>query len=129
MPYDTYQISPWRTTPHRVSAHRRFARVMEDPRARSRRWARLVVDEPQDMPAGTGAGGVPTLAHVGARFRWALCGTATEHVREIAELLLFDEPCRDDDARALAAIALVHRRADTYPNPGQGPNLNPNPEL
>ena len=102
---------------------------------------RVIIDEPQDALRGANVASPMSSGQwtslLGAALRaqqrrpcvWALCGTATEHVREIAELLLFDEPCRDDDARALAAIALVHRRADTYPNPGLGPNLNPNPEL
>ena len=74
---------------------------------------RVVVDEPQDALAATGweLAFHRAMRSAAPRTVWALCGTAAAHVGAIASLLLFDEPPEGEDARAMATVALVHRRA------------------
>lgn len=74
---------------------------------------RCVVDEPQDALAEPDWERVfhRAMQRADPRAVWALCGTAAAHAEAIASLLLFDEPPAGEDARAIATVALVHRRA------------------
>lgn len=73
---------------------------------------RVIIDEPQDAPMEWRAAFHAAMGvHCPHAAVWALCGTASEHVSEITQLLLCQQPAPlDEEALSLAAIALVHAR-------------------
>lgn len=58
---------------------------------RSRRWSRLVIDEPQDCPAGESWHHLQSLSsdlRAAGTALWLLCGTAQAHLETIGRILL-----------------------------------------